>query len=71
MTASFRIRTAFGVSVAAAALLVTALGLRAVIDSNPTTAHAGTIAGSTAAISVYDIQIRARDLPVQEINDLI
>jgi len=59
------------VSVAAAALLVTALGLRAVIDSSPTTAHAETMAGSTAAISVYDIQIRAKDLPVQEVNDLI
>ena len=68
---SFRTRTFLGVFVAAAAMLVTVFGLRSVTDPNPTTAQAKTIVGSMPAMAVYEMQVGARGLPVQEFQDPI
>ncbi len=68
MTTSFRARTVIAVSVAAAAMLVTVFGMRSVVDPNATTARAGAIGGSPAAISVHDMQIGARGLPMQQFD---
>ncbi len=72
MTASsLRARTVVVVSVAAAAMLMTVFGVRSVIDPNQATARADTVRAAAPALSIYDMQVGARGLPVQEFKDPI